>query len=447
MTPPAPTSPTSKPTTHPAPKPRLQLLPGLPPKVANKLRHSKVVVVSLYQGSAIGDRSAVVAAAAGARGRTRRLPPRQRAERAERPRGADVRRRDDHTHRRGRDAARSHRHASSRALRRATDSSSPRPPSTRDEPQRRRGGRLALSGVLPPAPSSTRTRCGARTASSLASARWARRRFGARGDRGSPGQPPGGRGQHRKAVRVPRRGLRPPLRRRSAARARPLNCESSSRATPPPPPTTTTPVTRPGLLLAGSADSPAVVPPSTEGERMQLVTQAQSASALRSGLHAHRAPRRPRHHRHPARDRRPVLPRLQAARREPSEASSNVPRQCLLVEAFYADNNTYVGMSIAALKSIDQAVNLSAAPSNLSANTYRIQSDADGAGLGHQRRASLQGPEASIRRLSLARLLVRSRASSERARETAPFLISCLAPALLRRTAPPQQRGRALRSR
>ena len=68
VTPPAPTTPTSKPTTHPAPKPRLQLLPGLPPKVANKLRHSKVVVVSLYQGSAIGDRSAVVAAAAGAKG-------------------------------------------------------------------------------------------------------------------------------------------------------------------------------------------------------------------------------------------------------------------------------------------------------------------------------------------------------------------------------------------
>ena len=68
VTPPAPTSPTSKPQARPAPKPRVQLLPGLPPKVANKLRHSKVVVVSLYQGSAIGDRSAVVAAAVGARG-------------------------------------------------------------------------------------------------------------------------------------------------------------------------------------------------------------------------------------------------------------------------------------------------------------------------------------------------------------------------------------------
>ena len=69
VTPPAPTTPTSKPTTpRPAPKPRLELLPGLPPKVANKLRHSKVVVVSLYQGNAIGDRSAVVAAASGAKG-------------------------------------------------------------------------------------------------------------------------------------------------------------------------------------------------------------------------------------------------------------------------------------------------------------------------------------------------------------------------------------------
>jgi hypothetical protein len=69
VTPPAPTSPTSKPNApRPAPAPRVQLLPGLPSKVANKLRHSKVLVVSLYQGSALGDRSAVVAAAAGAKG-------------------------------------------------------------------------------------------------------------------------------------------------------------------------------------------------------------------------------------------------------------------------------------------------------------------------------------------------------------------------------------------
>jgi hypothetical protein len=76
VTPPAPTGPTSKPTTpRPVPKPRLQLLPGLPPKVANKLRHSKVVVVSLYQGNAVSDRSAVGAAAAGAKsGRAGFLP-------------------------------------------------------------------------------------------------------------------------------------------------------------------------------------------------------------------------------------------------------------------------------------------------------------------------------------------------------------------------------------
>jgi hypothetical protein len=67
VTPPAPTSSAPKPSSRPAPKPALVLLPGLPPKVANKLRYSSVVVVSLYQGNAVADRSAVVAAAGGAR--------------------------------------------------------------------------------------------------------------------------------------------------------------------------------------------------------------------------------------------------------------------------------------------------------------------------------------------------------------------------------------------
>lgn len=64
-----PTTPTTpKPANPPAVKePKLVLLPGLPPKVANKLRYSKVVVVSLYQGSAQADRAAVAAASAGAR--------------------------------------------------------------------------------------------------------------------------------------------------------------------------------------------------------------------------------------------------------------------------------------------------------------------------------------------------------------------------------------------
>lgn len=67
VTPPAPTTSTSKPHGRPIQKPTLVLLPGLPPKVATRLRYSKVVVVSLYQGSALADRSAVGAAAAGAK--------------------------------------------------------------------------------------------------------------------------------------------------------------------------------------------------------------------------------------------------------------------------------------------------------------------------------------------------------------------------------------------
>jgi hypothetical protein len=68
---PSPVPTTPSPTQTPRPttptKPRVTLLPGLPPKVANKLRYSKVVVVSLYQGSTAADRSAVAAARAGAR--------------------------------------------------------------------------------------------------------------------------------------------------------------------------------------------------------------------------------------------------------------------------------------------------------------------------------------------------------------------------------------------
>jgi hypothetical protein len=63
-----PTPITPKPVQPAAPtKPTVVLLPGLPAKVANKLHYSKVLVVTLYQGSAKGDRSAVVAAQKGAR--------------------------------------------------------------------------------------------------------------------------------------------------------------------------------------------------------------------------------------------------------------------------------------------------------------------------------------------------------------------------------------------
>lgn len=66
VTPQAQTPSTPKPS-RPAPKPRVVLLPGLPSQVADKLRYSKVVVVTLYQSNAAPDRSAVAAAATGAR--------------------------------------------------------------------------------------------------------------------------------------------------------------------------------------------------------------------------------------------------------------------------------------------------------------------------------------------------------------------------------------------
>lgn len=69
VTPATPLPVTPKPTAPPAApaQPNVALLPGLPAKVANKLRYSKVLVVTLYQGSASADRSAVVAAQKGAR--------------------------------------------------------------------------------------------------------------------------------------------------------------------------------------------------------------------------------------------------------------------------------------------------------------------------------------------------------------------------------------------
>ncbi|HLE98894.1 MAG TPA: prepilin-type N-terminal cleavage/methylation domain-containing protein, partial [Gaiellaceae bacterium] len=54
-------------------------------------------------------------------------------------------------------------------------------------------------------------------------------------------------------------------------------------------------------------------------------------------------------------------------RAENRAAGSNVRAALPAVEAYYADNNTYVGMTIAQLKLIDQAVNLSAEPSGLGA--------------------------------------------------------------------------------
>jgi prepilin-type N-terminal cleavage/methylation domain-containing protein len=80
-------------------------------------------------------------------------------------------------------------------------------------------------------------------------------------------------------------------------------------------------------------------------------------------------------------------------RAENRAAGSNVRAAVPAVEAFYADNNTYTGMTIAALKSIDQAVNLSAEPTILSAGAgYCIESDADGAGPGTNAVHRFTGP-------------------------------------------------------
>jgi type IV pilus assembly protein PilA len=82
-------------------------------------------------------------------------------------------------------------------------------------------------------------------------------------------------------------------------------------------------------------------------------------------------------------------------RAENRAAGANVRAALPAVEAFYADNGTYVGMTIAQLKLIDQAVNLSAAPSSLAGGNaphYCIQSDADGAGGGTASVHHFEGP-------------------------------------------------------
>lgn len=61
-----PSEPAAKPAVTPA-KPAIVLIPGLPTRVASKLQHSNVVVVSVYSATAAGDRNAVVAARKGAK--------------------------------------------------------------------------------------------------------------------------------------------------------------------------------------------------------------------------------------------------------------------------------------------------------------------------------------------------------------------------------------------
>jgi hypothetical protein len=71
VTPATPTPTPTQPKPHGQPnvptQPKVVLLPGLPAKVANKLRYSKVLVVTLYQGAAPSDRAAVATGRQGAR--------------------------------------------------------------------------------------------------------------------------------------------------------------------------------------------------------------------------------------------------------------------------------------------------------------------------------------------------------------------------------------------
>jgi prepilin-type N-terminal cleavage/methylation domain-containing protein len=80
-------------------------------------------------------------------------------------------------------------------------------------------------------------------------------------------------------------------------------------------------------------------------------------------------------------------------RAENRAAGANVRAALPAVEAYYADHNSYTGMTIATLKGIDQAVNLSAEPTILlSGAGYCIESDADGAGSGTSSVHKFTGP-------------------------------------------------------
>ena len=82
-------------------------------------------------------------------------------------------------------------------------------------------------------------------------------------------------------------------------------------------------------------------------------------------------------------------------RAETRAAASNVRAAIPAVEAFYADSATgsYTGMTIVALRTIDQAVALSADPTILAAGAqYCIQSDSNGAAAGGSQVHSYTGP-------------------------------------------------------
>jgi type IV pilus assembly protein PilA len=80
-------------------------------------------------------------------------------------------------------------------------------------------------------------------------------------------------------------------------------------------------------------------------------------------------------------------------RAENRAAASNVRAAIPAVEAFYADNNTYTGMTLTELRSIDQGVALSGNPTILlSGAGYCIQSDSNGTASGGAKPHKYTGP-------------------------------------------------------
>ena len=79
-------------------------------------------------------------------------------------------------------------------------------------------------------------------------------------------------------------------------------------------------------------------------------------------------------------------------RAENRAAGSNVRAALPAVEAFYADNNTYTGMTIGALKSIDQGLALESVTVLNSGAGYCIQSDSNGFASGGAKDHKYTGP-------------------------------------------------------
>jgi type IV pilus assembly protein PilA len=79
-------------------------------------------------------------------------------------------------------------------------------------------------------------------------------------------------------------------------------------------------------------------------------------------------------------------------RAENRAAASNVRAAIPAVEAFYADNNTYTGMTLGALQSIDQGLALESVTVLNSGAGYCIQSDSNGDASGGAKDHKYTGP-------------------------------------------------------